>query len=122
MTTPSPFLRFWTAEITIFRQTAMVGQISNLSMPEIIQKLDLQDRGDRPLSTKERDPEEQRGRDRPLCAARGVVRRCRALIYRATPAENADLMSVSVYSAVGLLNMSSVSPSSTIFPFLMTMT
>lgn len=24
----------------------------------------------------DRDPEEQRGRDRPLCAARGVVRRC----------------------------------------------
>jgi len=40
----------------------MVGQISNLSMPEIIQKLDLRDRGDRPLSTKERDPEEQRKR------------------------------------------------------------
>jgi hypothetical protein len=76
VTTPSPFLRFWTAEITIFRQTAMVGQISNLSMPEIIQKLDLQDRGDRPLSTKERDPEEQRGHDRLLCAAKGVVRRC----------------------------------------------
>ncbi|WP_223569199.1 hypothetical protein, partial [Agrobacterium tumefaciens] len=51
-------------------------QISNLSMPEIIQKLDLQDRGDRPLSTKERDPEEQRGHDRLLCAAKGVVRRC----------------------------------------------
>ncbi|WP_209788908.1 hypothetical protein, partial [Agrobacterium tumefaciens] len=61
----------WTAEITIFRQTAMVGQISNLSMPEIIQKLDLRDRGDRPLSTKERDPEEQRGRNRPVPCQEG---------------------------------------------------
>lgn len=45
-----------------------------------------------------------------------------SLAYYATSAENADLMSVLVYSATGLLNMASVSPSSTIFPFLMTMT
>ena len=44
------------------------------------------------------------------------------LIYRATSAENADLISVLVYSAVGLSNIASVSPSSTIFPFFMTMT
>ncbi|WP_210204448.1 hypothetical protein, partial [Agrobacterium sp. LAD9] len=46
-------------------------QISNLSMPEIIQKLDLQDHRDRPLSTKDRDPEEQRGRDGPVPCQEG---------------------------------------------------
>lgn len=43
-------------------------------------------------------------------------------IYGTTAGEKADLISVLVYSAEGRLKMAFVSPSSTIFPFLMTMT
>ncbi len=87
-------------------------------MPEIIQRLDLQDR----RIDRSRRKTETRKNSADVIVLCPAKRGSRALIYRATPAENADLMSVSVYSAVGLLNMSSVSPSSTIFPFLMTMT